>query len=157
MSIRFIRIDDRLIHGQVVTAWIKTYQAKKVLIVDDMVANDTFLKNVLEMVKPSGIDLIIKGTENLAETIATLEQSDANTVVLVKVPQTAKLLFENGVELKALNVGGMGANKERHSVYKNVSASDAEIQTLREIENLGVKVYFQATPNDKQIDLHTIK
>ncbi|MFR1599631.1 MAG: PTS sugar transporter subunit IIB, partial [Coprobacillus cateniformis] len=58
MTVKFIRIDDRLIHGQVVTAWIKTYQAKKILIVDDIVAKDDFLKNVLKMVKPSGVDLI---------------------------------------------------------------------------------------------------
>ena len=157
MSIRFIRIDDRLIHGQVVTAWIKNHQAKNVLIIDDLVAQDAFLKNVLEMVKPSGINLIIRGTEELGQTIKTYDESAQNTVILMKTPKTAKLLYENGITLKELNVGGMGASKERHSVYKNVSASDSEMLTLKEIESLGVRVYFQATPNDKQIDLNTIK
>ena len=110
MSIKFIRIDDRLIHGQVVTAWIKTYQAKKILIIDDIVAKDEFLKNVLKMVKPSGVDLIIKGTEHLNETIQAIEENKANAILLMKTPDTAKKVFESPVLLKELNVGGMGAN-----------------------------------------------
>ena len=150
MSIKFIRIDDRLIHGQVVTAWIKTYQAKKILIIDDIVAKDEFLKNVLKMVKPSGVDLIIKGTEHLNE------ENKANAILLMKTPDTAKKVFESPVLLKELNVGGMGANAKREALYKNVSASKEEVAILKEIEEMGVKVYFQATPNDKQIELHSL-
>lgn len=156
MSIKFIRIDDRLIHGQVVTAWIKTYQAKKILIIDDIVAKDEFLKNVLKMVKPSGVDLIIKGTEHLDETIQTIEENKANAILLMKTPDTAKKVFESPVLLKELNVGGMGANAKREALYKNVSASKEEVAILKEIEEMGVKVYFQATPNDKQIELHSL-
>lgn len=157
MSIRFMRIDDRLIHGQVVTAWIKNYQAKKILIIDDLVSKDAFLINVLQMVKPSGIDLIIKDTTELEETIHVFDEDMANTVLLVKTPATAKRIVESGLILKELNVGGMGANKNRKLLYKNVSASDEEVSILKEIEAKGVKVYFQATPNDKQVDLHSLK
>ena len=73
MAVKFIRIDDRLIHGQIVTAWVKSYQAKKVIIVDDLVAKDEFLIHVMEMVKPSGITLDVISTENLAERIAAYE------------------------------------------------------------------------------------
>ena len=157
MSIKFIRIDDRLIHGQVVTAWIKNYQAKKILILDDDVAKDAFLINVLKMVKPSGVELIIKGCDHIDDLIRKFEEDEKNTVVLMKKPQTAKVLFEHGVGLRELNVGGMGANKYRQNLYKNVSASEEEVAVLKELENQGVRVYFQATPNDKQVDLHTIK
>ena len=157
MSIKFIRIDDRLIHGQVVTAWIKNYQAKKILILDDDVAKDAFLINVLKMVKPSGVELIIEGCDHIDDLIRKFEEDEKNTVVLMKKPQTAKVLFEHGVGLRELNVGGMGANKYRQNLYKNVSASEEEVAVLKELENQGVRVYFQATPNDKQVDLHTIK
>ncbi len=157
MSIKFIRIDDRLIHGQVVTAWIKNYQAKKILILDDDVAKDAFLINVLKMVKPSGVELIIEGCDHIDDLIRKFEEDEKNTVVLMKKPQTAKVLFEHGVGLRELNVGGMGANKYRQNLYKNVSASEEEVAVLKELENQGVRVYFQATPNDKQVDLHTLK
>ncbi|GAA6427072.1 PTS system mannose/fructose/N-acetylgalactosamine-transporter subunit IIB [Dielma fastidiosa] len=157
MSIKFIRIDDRLIHGQVVTAWIKNYQAKKILIIDDQVAADSFLINVLKMVAPSGIELRIEGTDNLTQLIAEYEADDKNTVLLMKTPQTAQKVFDSGAILRALNVGGMGASKTRKNLYKNVSASDDEVAVLKVMEDAGIRVYFQATPNDKQIDLKNLK
>lgn len=156
MSIKFIRIDDRLIHGQVVTAWIKNYQAKKILILDDQVAADSFLINVLKMVAPSGIELRIEGTSDLNNLIKEYEDDDKNTVLLMKTPQTAQKLFASSVQLRALNVGGMGASKARKNLYKNVSASDEELSVLKAMENDGIRVYFQATPNDKQVDLKNL-
>ncbi|MEG0277537.1 MAG: PTS sugar transporter subunit IIB [Erysipelotrichaceae bacterium] len=156
MSICFVRIDDRLIHGQIVTAWLKNYQAKNILIVDELVSKDEFLKNVLQMVKPSGVDLIIKGTELIEETISFYEKDAKSTLLLVKNPETAKLIFDCKIALNKLNVGGMGANKNRKALYKNVSASDDEIVTLNAIQSSGISVYFQATPNDKQVELSSI-
>jgi len=151
MSVKFIRIDDRLIHGQIVTAWIKVFQAKKVVIIDDLVAADEFLKNVMFMVKPSGIELEIIGTENLDEVIAGLEADSANSMILIKTPDVAKKCFDHGLKLDSLNVGGMGAKAGRKQIYRNVSASDAEMDTLKELAARGLDVYLQATPNDKKI------
>lgn len=156
MSIQFIRIDDRLIHGQVVTAWIKNYQAKNVLIVDDGVAKDEFLQSVLKMAAPSGIKLFIRGTEDLEKTVEQFEASEKNTVVLLKTPQTAKKLFDAGVKLRELNVGGMGANRYRKGLYKNISASDEELQVLTELEEEGVKVYFRTVPADREVLLNSV-
>lgn len=156
MSIQFIRIDDRLIHGQVVTAWIKNYQAKNVLIVDDGVAKDEFLQSVLKMAAPSGIKLFIRGTEDLEKTVEQFEASEKNTVVLLKTPQTAKKLFDAGVKIRELNVGGMGANRYRKGLYKNISASEEELQVLNGLEEEGVKVYFRTVPADREVLLNSI-
>ena len=58
MSIEMVRIDDRLIHGQIVAAWVKRLGINRIWIIDDGVAKDEFLKNVITMVAPSGIKLI---------------------------------------------------------------------------------------------------
>lgn len=156
MSIKFIRIDDRLIHGQVVTAWIKNYNARNVLIVDDAVANDDFLKGVLKMAAPSGIKLFIRSTENLAETVTKFEASKNNTVVLLKNPETAKKLFDAGVSLRELNIGGMGANAKRKGLHKNISASEEEIKVFKQLEAEGIKVYFRTVPSDPEELFSTI-
>lgn len=79
-----------------------------------------------------------------------LDGSDKNTLILVKYPKVAKLLFDSGVLLRELNVGGMGANAERRKLFKNISASEEERKTLIELKEEGVKVYFQVTPHEKQ-------
>ena len=134
MPIKFLRIDDRLIHGQVVVAWIKNYSARRVVIVDDQVVKDEFLIDVMKMVAPSGIELAVIGTDNLQEQLPKFEEDKANTVILVKTPMTAKKLFDNGIAVKKLNVGGMGANPNRKQLYKNVSASTEEIEILEALE-----------------------
>ena len=151
--IKFIRIDDRLIHGQVVTAWIKSYQAKKVIIVDDIVAKDDFLIGVMEMVKPSGVALDVITVDEFTEKLPTYDEESVNSIVLVKTPESAKKCFDAGLKLDSLNVGGMGAKEGRKQIYRNVSASDAEVDTLIELKNRGIETYLQATPHDKKIEV----
>lgn len=157
MGIKFIRIDDRLIHGQVVTAWIKNYLAKRILIIDDGVAKDNFLKGVLKIAAPSGVELCIEGTQDMPGLVHRYDGDDRNTVVLLKTPETAKKLFDAGVSLRELNVGGMGANRNRKALLKNVSASPEEVKILKGLEAEGVRVYLQTVPADKQIELGKIK
>jgi PTS system mannose-specific IIB component len=150
MAVKMIRIDDRLIHGQIVAAWAKSLSIKRIWIVDDGVAKDTFITNVMKMVAPPDTELTITGTDEVGRLLPELDGSDKNTLILVKYPKVAKLLFDSGVLLRELNVGGMGANAERRKLFKNISASEEERKTLIELKEEGVKVYFQVTPHEKQ-------
>ncbi len=150
MAVKMIRIDDRLIHGQIVAAWAKSLSIKRIWIVDDGVAKDTFITNVMKMVAPPDTELTITGTDEVGRLLPELDASDKNTLILVKYPKVAKLLFDSGVLLRELNVGGMGANAERRKLFKNISASEEERKTLIELKEEGVKVYFQVTPHEKQ-------
>ncbi|MEG2799283.1 MAG: PTS sugar transporter subunit IIB [Erysipelotrichaceae bacterium] len=150
MTIKMIRIDDRLIHGQIVTAWAKNLKIKRIWIVDDGVSKDTFISNVMQMVAPSDTKLVITGTDQIDTLVKEYDASDINTLVLVKIPAVAKQIFEADVLLRELNVGGIGAGPDRKKLFKNISASLMEIETLKEIKKIGVNVHFQVTPNEKQ-------
>ena len=156
MSVKFLRIDDRLIHGQVCVAWVKSYQAKRVLIVDTAVSKDTFLIDVMKMVAPSGIELAVEPCENVEELVAKYDHDDKNTIILVKTPEVAEALFDGGLKIQSLNVGGMGAKKERSQLYKNVSASESEVETLKRLEARGIDVYFQTTPSNAVVKLSSL-
>ena len=140
MAVKMIRIDDRLIHGQIVAAWVKSLSIKRIWIVDDGVAKDTFITNVMKMVAPPDTELTITGTDEVGRLLPELDGSDKNTLILVKYPKVAKLLFDSGVLLRELNVGGMGANAERRKLFKNISASEEERKTLIELKEEGVKI-----------------
>ncbi len=150
MSVKMIRIDDRLIHGQIVAAWAKSLSIQRIWIVDDGVARDTFITNVMKMVAPPDAELIITGTDEIKTRLGEFDGPEKNTLILVKYPQVAKLLFDAGVGLRELNVGGMGASAERKKLFKNISASEEERLILRRMKKEGIKVYFQVTPNEKQ-------
>lgn len=114
------RIDDRLVHGQVMTAWLNYTSGNRIVIVDDAVANDPFMKSVLEMVIPPGIKLDICGIESGADTLINQLKEKDKAIVLVKGPEVVFELLEKGVSITRLNVGGMGAKPGRKKFYKNI-------------------------------------
>lgn len=150
MAIKMLRIDDRLIHGQIVTAWAKNIHADKIWIVDDGVAKDDFIKGIMQMVAPSDRELIITGLAEMPTMAKKLDAESGNTLILVKYPYVAQEIFKAGISLKELNIGGIGASPERKKLFKNISASEAEKQTLKDIQYMGIDVYFQVTPDEKR-------
>ena len=151
MSIKMVRIDDRLIHGQIVAAWVKSLALERVWIIDDGTANDTFLKNVMKMVAPANTELVISPMSEIEQLAPKYDSDEINTLILMKYPYVAEKLFTSNISFKKLNVGGIGANSERKKVYKNISMTDEEIETCRNMSKNGVDVYIQVTPDDKQI------
>lgn len=150
MPIKMLRIDDRLIHGQIVTAWAKNIQAEKIWIVDDGVAKDDFVKGIMHMVAPGDRELIITGLADMPSMAEKLDSELGNTLILVKFPYVAKEIFKAGIKLNELNIGGIGASPVRQKLFKNISASEAEKQTLKEIQDMGINVFFQVTPDEKR-------
>ncbi len=92
------RIDDRLIHGQVMTAWIRNRKADQVVIVDDGTANDEYMIEVLEMAIPEEIAIGIFTKE---EGVQFFEQGlDAPTILLVKGPEALNYLVDHALPLR---------------------------------------------------------
>ncbi|TQI68259.1 PTS sugar transporter subunit IIB [Clostridium sp. KNHs216] len=148
------RIDDRLIHGQVMTAWMKVMPAKKIIIVDDKVAADDFMKDVLEMAAPAGVKMNICSVE---QAIGILDQGlSVPTIMLAKTPLTLKALIDGGVELKAINIGGIGMKEGRKTLYKNIAVTEEERQILKDFIQKGIDVKIQIIPAEKVIDLKNI-
>jgi len=153
MSINMIRVDDRLIHGQIVAAWVKSLGLDRIWIIDDGTAQDSFLKNVMKMVAPPGVEFLVSASNDIAENAKKFDEDKTKTLVLVKYPYVAEKLFATGISFRELQVGGIGANADRKKVYKNISMSDEELETCKNMIKSGVHVYMQVTPDDKQIPI----
>ncbi|HEY8805382.1 MAG TPA: PTS sugar transporter subunit IIB [Clostridium sp.] len=151
-NIVFTRIDDRLIHGQVMTAWVQYTRGNEILIVDDAVAKDEFLKTIMTATTPSGISLHIF---SVAEAAEYLKGSDdgKKIILLAKTPATIYGILENGIMLEKLNIGGIGARKDRTKLYRNISATDEERDIFRKIIEKGVNVKVQVIPDDKPVNI----
>ncbi len=155
LNIVLTRIDDRLIHGQVATAWSKITKATKIIVVDDAVAQDSFMEMVLKSAAPSSIKVEIYG---VSDAVNALNKDDdgERVIVLVKTPMVVLDLVKAGVGIKELNLGGMGAKQGRKQFYKNISVSDEEKESFKELKELGVNVFVQIVPDAKQIPLDKI-
>jgi PTS system mannose-specific IIB component len=152
-NIVLTRIDDRLIHGQVMTSWVKYTRANKIVIVDDEVAKDPFMGKVLKMAVPSGIEVDVYDKDKAVEVLKAEGQDSKSIIILVKYPKTIYALIEGGVDIKEINVGGMGAGPGRKLLYKNISVSPEEREIFKKMVALEKNIYIQIVPDDKKVEI----
>lgn len=153
------RIDDRFIHGQVVTKWLQYVGGcDEIFISDHAMRQDAFLQTVMEMAAPPGIKLRVYSLEETIQAFQEMGPEDRRRIMLLlRDPRAALRLIEENVPIQELNVGGMGAGPGRVPLYRNISASQEEISLLQAIQDKGVKVGLRVVPDgDAGTDLASL-
>lgn len=145
------RIDDRLIHGQVMTAWIKNKGADQVVIVDDNVAQDDFMINVLENAVPDNIAIGIFSKEDAVQFLS--EPLEAPTIILVKTPQVLEYMIDNGIDINEIDLGGMGAKEGRERLYHTISTNEEENSSFKRLIDKGIDTFIQIMPQNEKVNL----
>ena len=157
MSIALYRIDDRLVHGQVMTAWARIFSITKIIVVDDATAKNTFLCDVMKMAVPSGCSVQILTVADAVSVVQASAKSDEKAIVLVKAPITLRALIDQGVEIKEINVGNVGAGPGRKAVMRSTQLTKDEFDTLVGMSAQGIHIYFQMLPEAKSMELDKLK
>lgn len=140
--IKMIRIDDRLIHGQVMVSWINYLKISGILIVSDSVANDEIRKTALNVARPADLKLFVK---NVQEGIASIEKLNGfsyDSIVITENVPDALALVKNCPVLKGItvNMGGQKMGPDRKRIADLVCLSENDLKDLREIEALGANL-----------------
>lgn len=145
--IAMARVDDRLIHGQVMTAWLQHSNSKHILIVDDELAEDQFMKSIVTMVLPPTIKVDIMNVRQGAEYLK--QTNEKKLFLLTKHLVNFYLLQELGVRLKEITIGGISAKIGRKKLYKSIYISEEEISCAKKIMAFGTIIKIQIVPDDK--------
>jgi D-glucosaminate PTS system EIIB component len=157
MTLKLVRVDDRLIHGQVVAIWLKALNARRIVIIDDRTARDEFLREVITYAAPPGVTVEIHDLAAGTERLQQLAGDPEPIFVLMRSPVTALRLREAGVEFPVLNVGGIGAGPGRKPLYRNIAASPEEVEAMRTIETMGTSVELRIVESDRPVMFSSVK
>lgn len=147
MSIKLLRIDDRLIHGQVASSWLRSVGAEQVICVDDKAAVDPIQQQVLKMAAP---DLRVH-IFSVDEFLNILKNHPINRSTFLIATNTIDVvrMFDAGLDLKSVNFGGMRARKGDHAYGHDLSFTDEEFVALNQLLDKGIDVTYQiAAYND---------
>jgi PTS system mannose-specific IIB component len=150
------RIDDRLIHGQVVTSWVKSYSITEILIIADDLAKNMLMQRIYKSVAPAGIEVRIMTNSDALDFLREDSKKDENLLILVKTPDVFEYLVDNGITLSKIVLGGMGLLPGRDVLIRNVSANEAERESLRRLTGSGIKVVYQMLPSNKERDIEKL-
>lgn len=149
MGLVLARIDQRLVHGIVVTQWTSTTKAKRIMVVDDSVAADESRKAVMRMSKPAGTGMSLIDTQTAITNFNAGKYDNHNVLLVVDNVEILKTLKENGVKIPKINVGIMLDREDRKKYTTHFAASEEELAMLKELDSQGVPVTVQFTPSDK--------
>ena len=138
----FIRIDDRLIHGQIVTAWAKILNIKKIIALDDALAVSEMLAEIMLMGISDAYEPEIL-TTSAVESFLSHHPRDGNVLLVTRAAENLALLQEQLSLVSAVNIGNYFSEKD--------------VEVLDDLSSKGIKTVFQQMPTDKEVQWQQIK
>lgn len=151
-----VRVDARLIHGQVATMWTRSVGATRIMIVDDGIVKSDIQKDTLKTAVPGGVHLSILTADGAAKRIKSGKYHGQRVFLIVRDPKMLTKLVNGGVDIKEINVGNLSMSKGAVQIARSVAVTSDDIQTFKNLNASGVKLYHQMVPNDKQEDLFNL-
>jgi mannose/fructose/N-acetylgalactosamine-specific phosphotransferase system component IIB len=151
MTLALYRIDDRLIHGQVVVGWGQPLNASFIVLVDDEVSSSDWEQDLYRMGVPPQIEVIFASVDHAAGMLTTWEADERVGILLVGDVDTALALAQRAPQVRRFNVGGVHHRSGRRERLRFVYLSDEEAAKLRQLAAGGVDVTAQDVPTARAI------
>ncbi|MBS4841520.1 MULTISPECIES: mannose/fructose/sorbose PTS transporter subunit IIA [Clostridium] len=151
------RIDSRLLHGQVATAWTKTVQPTRIIVVSDAVAYDKLRKNLIQQAAPPGVKAHVVPVDHMIK----LAKDDKHfggqrAMLLFENPHDVLRAIEGGVPLKTINVGSMAHSIGKVQPNKVLAFDQKDIDTFAKIKKAGITFDVRKVPNDSKANMDEI-
>jgi mannose/fructose/N-acetylgalactosamine-specific phosphotransferase system component IIB len=156
MSITLLRVDDRLIHGQVVEGWLPQLNVNHVAVVSDAAADDPVQAALMKMALPPGVGLSVLRVADAPAALSAPQAAAKRILVLVPGPAEALALLERGVAVDRVNVGGLHFTVGKVQLGRALFLSDEDKAALRAIAARGVRLEGRPLPSDPEENLASI-
>lgn len=143
-----IRIDDRFIHGQVAAYWTNHFQATRIMVANDEVAQNDMTKTVLRLAAPTGVKTSLISVERAARQILEGRYAGQRVFIVVNCPGDILRLMDYGLPITAINVGNIGGREDRIPIKTSLCVSQEEAKQFHELIDRGVTVTTQMVPSE---------
>jgi mannose/fructose/N-acetylgalactosamine-specific phosphotransferase system component IIB len=153
-DIALVRVDNRLVHGQILEAWVPYLKATCIVVVDDEVATDFFRETVIRMAVPREVKVIISGIAEFAENFAVCPCSGHKTIVLFSNISAARTAHRLGFKFDKLNIGNIYNDDCKLCCTPSVLLSDADIRDIESLHGDGVQIELRRVPREKPFDFY---
>lgn len=153
MGITLLRVDDRLIHGQVVEGWVPFLKVDLVVVVSDAAAADEIQTALMKMALPPTVGLLVLPVSEAAASLASPQLAARKALVLVPGPSEALALVEKGLKIDRVNVGGLHYTVGKVQLGRALFLDEKDRLALRALAAKGVRLEGRALPGDAEEDL----
>ena len=150
------RIDSRLLHGQVATAWTKTTNPNRIIVVSDGVAHENLRKSMITEAAPPGVKANVVPISKMIQVAKDPRFGNTKALLLFETPQDALAAIKGGVDIKELNIGSMAHSVGKVAVSKVLSLGKEDVETFEELKKLGITFDVRKVPSDSKDNMDAI-
>lgn len=154
--IKLVRVDHRLLHGQVAFSWTNGVGADCILVASDMVVNDDIWKTTLRLGKPSGVKLVMKNMADSIEAINSGKTDKYKLIIVVQSIKEAKQLLDGCPSIKSINLGNTKESKTTTQVSRQVFLEEEEKKILKELIERGIECEIRALVDDAKLNVANV-
>lgn len=153
IDIRLVRIDDRLIHGQVATVWAKRLDIQRIIVVSDAVTRDNLRKTLLQQAAPPGVNVNVIPVSKMIEIYFNRLFDGVRVILLFTNPVEVVKIVKAGVRIPSINIGAMGYSVGKKMVSNTIAVDEADIEAFNYLDSIGVELEIRKVITDSKQSL----
>lgn len=146
----WVRIDNRLVHGQIIETWLPYLGSRIILVVNDELAEDVLRQEIIRLAIPAGVDLLFSRIDTIQSVMQTEVGRAAfdDILMLFATCIDANRAHQAGLDFSALNIGNLHYGPGKQQLCPHVALSSEDLSCLRYFSKHGVRLDFRCVPND---------
>jgi len=156
MPLVLTRIDDRLIHGQVVVGWGLLLKPGRIILCSDAIAGSSWEKEIYmgaEAMAPYPLSISVFTTEETLSFLNDEMNEQEKIILLVETPQDILELIKRGIKIDKINVGGMHYRQGKRRLAPYIFVDEQDIELFKEINQMEIELEGREVPTGKRIDI----
>ena len=148
--IKLLRIDDRLVHGQVALTWVSALGIDCLMVANDLVAQDDFLKMTMCLAKPPSVKLLILNMQNATTWLNDPRSKNMKILILVNSVNDAFILAEGVAQIESVNFGGIRIKEGAKLISKAIALTEEDVVVIHKMVEKGLELEIRQVPTDKK-------
>jgi mannose/fructose/N-acetylgalactosamine-specific phosphotransferase system component IIB len=148
MGVVLVRVDDRLIHGQILEAWVPFYKATMLIVASDRAAENIIQRTAMKLAVPESIDLLIDGVDAMAHEMRKGFIQGKRGILLLESVHDAFRIYQGGWKFSRLNLGNQRSCEDGFHISDSVVLDSTAMGDLVKLNEWGVEIAVQGVPSD---------
>ncbi|WP_291327410.1 PTS sugar transporter subunit IIB [Desulfovibrio sp. UCD-KL4C] len=146
----WVRIDNRLVHGQIIETWLPYTHAKSIIVANDAVADDSLQQQIMSLAIPQSVSCFFSSIDDLQDSVLNVgaDSKCGNTIILFSSCEDLRLAMEKGFKFSTVNIGNIHYGPGKKQISPSVALSSDDESCLHFFKGHGIELDFRCVPND---------
>lgn len=144
----WVRIDNRLVHGQIIETWLPYTHAKHIIVANDAVAGDNLQQQIMSLAIPQSVRCFFCFVDELNDKIPTLTADKGSSIILFSSCADVRRSLDSGFRVSSVNIGNIHYGPGKKQISPSVALSSDDESCLHYFKGQGIELDFRCVPND---------